>query len=596
MSSLRLNRPIVFSLLGRLWLLSTIASLAVGCGKFSLSGRGAAEAHQEDEPPTVAVTLSVEKLELFMEHPYLVQGQDAKFNVHLTVLADGMPIRSGKLTVVAKGPTGKTVQVVQPAPRSQGIFGPVVAFPEPGENEMSLILDSDQVQQTIRVPVMVYADQASATKAAEEAGDEETEGAITFLKEQAWKVGVVHEPVEKRQLVERLTVPGQIVPAAGAKAVVTPPLSGRVLPTPGGSFPRVGQQVTEGEVVAVIEPPLAGPQGVELLVNRAQIQALETELAVKQMDVEIEISKAKLELEHAEHVQKRAESLSTQGATAKKQAEEALHELRLAEAAYEGKLRLREPYLQARRQLRGMLETRESRGNGQGQERSAVKRAGAETQASGPSSLDSRPSTLSLQLHAPVSGTVTAAQATEGEFVDATRSLFTIINLDRLWIEARVSEYDLDRVTKAPGATFTLGAYPSRTFTILGRDGGQLIDVGSVVDPESRTVPVRYEVPNPDRLLRAGMFADVAIETDRSEQVLAIPESAIVDEDGRPTVYVLLDGESFQKRDIELGIRDSGFVEVKQGLKEGERVVTNGAYAIRLASVSSVIPAHGHAH
>ncbi len=117
-----------------------------------------------------------------------------------------------------------------------------------------------------------------------------------------------------------------------------------------------------------------------------------------------------------------------------------------------------------------------------------------------------------------------------------------------------------------------------------------------MVDPGYRTVPVRYEVENPDRLLKAGMFLEVGIETARAEDAIAIPESAIVDEDGRPTAYVELDGEGFQKRDLELGLRDVGFVQVKQGLKEGERVATKGAYAIRLASVSAVIPAHGHAH
>ena len=112
----------------------------------------------------------------------------------------------------------------------------------------------------------------------------------------------------------------------------------------------------------------------------------------------------------------------------------------------------------------------------------------------------------------------------------------------------------------------------------------------------SRTLTVRYEVPNPERMLRVGMFADVAVETTRAEDVLAIPESAVVDEDGRPTAYVLLDGEHFQKRDLTLGVRDSNFVQVKEGLNDGERVVTKGGYAIRLASVSSVIPAHGHTH
>jgi RND family efflux transporter MFP subunit len=578
------TRPKALWIGGYFLVLLTAASLATGCGKLSFLGRGEA-AQEEEEPATVAVTLPAEKLELFMEHPYLVQGQPAKFNVHLTVLVDGMPIRSGTLTVVATGPSGKTVQVEQPAPRSPGIFGPVIAFPEAGENEMSLSLQSDQAEETIRVPVMVYADEAAAKKAADEADDTEPEGAISFLKEQAWKIGVVVEPVTKRRLVQRLTVPGQIVPPAGAKAVVTPPIAGRVLPPPDGAFPRVGQQVKAGQIVAVIEPPLAGPQGVELMVNRAQIQAIETELAVKQMDVEIEIKKAEIDVEQARRVLQRAKTLSSQGATAVKQLQEAEHELKLAEASYEGKLQLRKPYEHARQQLRSMVE-------GQGSRVESQKANGtSQTPA-----LDARPSTLSLSLRAPVSGTVTTAQATEGEYVDATKALFTIINMERVWIEAKVSEYDLEQVAKAPAANFTLAAYPGRSFTILGRDGGQLIDIGSVVDTNSRTVPVRYEVSNPDRLLRVGMFAEVAIETERIEETLAIPESALVDEDGRPIAYVELEGETFQKRDLVLGIRDSGFVEVKQGLEAGERIVTKGAYAIRLASVSSVIPAHGHAH
>ncbi len=562
MSHNRFARPTAFPLLGRLLLLCTLPALGLGCGKLSFLGRGEA-VQEKEEPKTVAVTLPAEKLELFMEHPYLVQGQPAKFNVHLTVLVDGMPIRSGTLTVVATGPSGKTVQVEQPAPRSPGIFGPVVAFPEPGENEMTLSLQSDQAEETIRVPVMVYADEAAATKAADEADDTEPEGAISFLKEQAWKIGVVVEPVTKRRLVQRLTVPGQVVPPAGAKAVVSPPIAGRVLPPPDGPFPRVGQQVKAGQIVAVIEPPLAGPQGVELMVNRAQIQALETELAVKQMDVEIDIKKAEIDVEQARRVVQRAKTLSSQGATAVKQLQEAEHELKRAEATYEGKMQLREPYKQARQELRSMLqEGRGARAESRGQDGSVRTDNNSVTQDS-----TAAARSLHLTLRAPVSGTVTTAQATEGEYVDATKSLFTIINMDRVWIEAKVSEYDLEQVAKAPAANFTLAAYPGRSFTILGRDGGQLVDIGSVVDPNSRTVPVRYEVQNPERLLRIGMFAEVAIETERIEETLAIPESALVDEDGRPIAYVELEGETFQKRDLVLGIRDSGFVEVKQGVE-----------------------------
>ncbi|MFN7142023.1 MAG: efflux RND transporter periplasmic adaptor subunit, partial [Limisphaerales bacterium] len=77
---------------------------------------------------------------------------------------------------------------------------------------------------------------------------------------------------------------------------------------------------------------------------------------------------------------------------------------------------------------------------------------------------------------------------------------------------------------------------------------------------------------------------------------ISIPESAIVEEEGRPIAFVQLSGETFEKRDLTLGIRGGGRVQVLEGIEEGERVVSRGAYAIRLASVSNVIPAHGHAH
>ena len=87
-----------------------------------------------------------------------------------------------------------------------------------------------------------------------------------------------------------------------------------------------------------------------------------------------------------------------------------------------------------------------------------------------------------------------------------------------------------------------------------------------------------------------------SVETARAEDALAIPSAAIVEEDGRPIAFVQVGGETFQKRDLELGIRDGNWVQVLSGITEGERVVTKGAYAVRLASVSSAIPAHGHVH
>ena len=103
-------------------------------------------------------------------------------------------------------------------------------------------------------------------------------------------------------------------------------------------------------------------------------------------------------------------------------------------------------------------------------------------------------------------------------------------------------------------------------------------------------------MPNPEGLFRIGMFANVFLETSTAADVVALPENAIVLDNGQPTAYVLIDGENFQKRELELGVRDNGWVEVRSGVLEGERVVTKGAYAIKLASLSPASFGHGHGH
>ena len=92
------------------------------------------------------------------------------------------------------------------------------------------------------------------------------------------------------------------------------------------------------------------------------------------------------------------------------------------------------------------------------------------------------------------------------------------------------------------------------------------------------------------------MALKLYVETAHVEEALVVLPSALGDEDGRAVAFVQLSGETFEKRDLTLGIRDGEFVQVVSGLAEGERLVTKGAYAIRLAAVSTTIPAHGHAH
>jgi cobalt-zinc-cadmium efflux system membrane fusion protein len=125
---------------------------------------------------------------------------------------------------------------------------------------------------------------------------------------------------------------------------------------------------------------------------------------------------------------------------------------------------------------------------------------------------------------------------------------------------------------------------------------GRAISVGRIVDPGSRTLNVIYAANNSKRLLAIGQAVSIRLYTSATVKAAAVPESAVIDDGGRPVVFVQTAGESFERRPVRLGNQDSGYLQITDGLKTNERVVTRGAYLVRLAALSTQIPAHGHVH
>ncbi len=195
-----------------------------------------------------------------------------------------------------------------------------------------------------------------------------------------------------------------------------------------------------------------------------------------------------------------------------------------------------------------------------------------------------------IELRAPIGGVVTARNITPGSRVEAGAELFTIIDPSVVWLEVNVPAASAPLVGRASGATFQIeGLAP----TFRAR---RTVSLGSIVDSLSRTVQVLYEIANPDGAIRVGANATVSVGTGRQVDGVIVPTSAILDEDGRPIAYVQPDGETFEKRELTLGGSDGGFTLVLAGIAEGERVVSGAAYQVRLASLSTAVPAEGHAH
>jgi multidrug efflux pump subunit AcrA (membrane-fusion protein) len=162
--------------------------------------------------------------------------------------------------------------------------------------------------------------------------------------------------------------------------------------------------------------------------------------------------------------------------------------------------------------------------------------------------------------------------------------------LDTVYVSAIVPEAELPQVRRLSGAEMEIPG------TEQPRRLQRLISVGRVVDTASRTFPVIYEVDNRDRQVAVNQAVTVRLLTETAGVAPVVAESAVIDDGGRPVIFIQAAGETFLRRPVKLGIREGGLVQVLEGAWPGERVVTRGAHLIRLSAMSSQVPAHGHVH
>jgi cobalt-zinc-cadmium efflux system membrane fusion protein len=495
--------------------------------------------HHGEEPKTAQITVWGERHEIFAEHRFIVANTPTKFVTHVTDLKTLEPRREGPIKFVLRMANDAPVEQVEKEPTRAGIYEAILTFPMAGDWSVSVSIPTGEGEKTVALPpVKVFKTQHDADHGKEQ---EVPEG-ISFLKEQQWKIRSKAEPVSKRRLVERVRVPAMVTARPGSLAQVTTPIAGRVLPSPGKTLPMVGDRVEKGQTLALLQPSFS-------------------ELAVRFAEAEAEVIRARLAVEQADLIFKRTEKLAAAEAKSARELQEMEFALKSAQARLAAALALQTSYRQV----------------------SASQPAGGTAQPA-------------LELKSPIAGVITDERRTpDGEHVAADTLLFTVLDNASVFIEAKVPEASASKLSTAKGASYELPGEAGK-FTSITDGLGRLVFTGLQVDTATRTVPLIFETKNAQGTLRVGQMLNLYIETQHTEDGVAIPDSAIVEEGGQPVAFVQVSGETFQKRELTLGIRDGNWVQVLSGVTEGERVVTKGAMAIRLASASSVIPAHGHAH
>jgi cobalt-zinc-cadmium efflux system membrane fusion protein len=192
-------------------------------------------------------------------------------------------------------------------------------------------------------------------------------------------------------------------------------------------------------------------------------------------------------------------------------------------------------------------------------------------------------------MRAPFDGVISEVRFTAGVSVEANEPLMRIVDPDHVHIVGTVPETLAPKLGSVTGAELNLdGQAPF--------DVGRPLTLNPVIDPSTRTAEIRFTLDNRGPQLRIGQAVKLRLFVGDEKSGIAIPESAVVDDGGRPVVFVQTGGESFERRPVQLGSAAEGYVHVVQGVELGERVVHRGAYLVRLAAMSTQIPAHGHVH
>jgi cobalt-zinc-cadmium efflux system membrane fusion protein len=488
---------------------------------------------EKAEPPMLNVTRWTEKTELFMEYPPLVTGQAARFAVHLTTLDDFKALNAGRPRVEFTPERGGAPTVFTGSdPLRPGAFRVEGTPAAAGKYRWTLFVDAPGLFDRHDLGSVTVFGDEKTAVA--EAGKQPSDdpAAFAYLKEQQWTNEFATARVREAELRSAMRVPAAIEALTGGEAIVAAPAAGRFM---AGSLPTIGTTVRAGQTLGRLEPRLVGGD------DRATLIA--------------QVAEARAALDAARVEQTRAERLLADRAVPARRVDDA----RRATAVAEARLQAADIRLAQRD------ETLRSGGGASGGN--------------------------SFGLRVPIAGRVAEVMATLGASYDEGAPLFRIVRTDRVELRAQVPASDAGSTRGVASLGFEI---PGRPDPIVLQPH-HIHDAG-IIDPQTRALPVQFEVANPGGQLLIGQTGTAVLYKSDRVRTPAVPRAAVLFEAGRPYVFIQVGGERFTRRYVEIATRDGDLVGIKSGLQLGERVVIKGAYEVQLASAAKGLPAEGHVH
>lgn len=333
-------------------------------------------------------------------------------------------------------------------------------------------------------------------------------------------------------------------------------VSGRII----NILVKQGEYVHARQPLVLLDSPEINELASETLKTKTE---LEYQIAETTAELDAEIKQNQTQFDLAQIEVKRNEKLFAEGIAAQRTWQQATADMKLAESRLKAATAKKEIVLKSLRARLNIVNDSLSHRLGQ---------LGVSKDRLNEMYKTSR-TILTVPVLASREGMVAQVSAAIGQSIGTTDELFKISNLRKVWATADIYEDDVSRMTTGQSVALNVAAYPHDTFH------GTLTYIGTEMDPDKRTLPVRAEITNLDQRLKPDMYAQLHIQTSAPVQTIMLPKEALVDSTGHNLVFVETK-DGYQPTRVKTGRSLGDQIEILAGLKEGQRVIVEGAFQL----------------
>jgi len=533
-------------------LLTLLLAVASGCST---------KQHEQDhgDETAVQVTAWSEKSELFMEYKPLQPGKKGSFLIHLTRIADGKPVTEGALKLLLRPASGEPLTLTVPAPSRPGIYQAELTAPSPGSYTLELLPQGNGFVDRIELPgIQVGTAQPTAPPEKKEVHQKSDEHAKHDDHDGHDHASEQHSDMHTASAAVLGDGGGTITLLKEQQWALDILVRHPERKQLSGQITASGELMAAADGEATVAAPLSGVLSVSKPLPYLGKRVAKGELIAL--------------IEPPIRPDGGAGQFSAALAEARSRATLARQEYERAQRLYEAKIAPRKRVEEASAALDSAQAALTPL------EKSALALGG---DGGG-----------KLAVRAPVGGTVVEVFSGTGRGIEAGQPMVRIVNTGTLWLKASLPALEAGKLPRQPTAQFTVAGQQG-SFTAV-----RVIAVSDMLDPQSRTLPVIFSIPNHDARLKVGMFATVAVATGATHQGLVLPVEALAEDEGRFFVFVQTAGERFARREVQIGPKQGGLVPIVKGLDEHDRVVVRGAYYVKQAATAATKedPHAGHAH